>query len=142
MPYKVDGKNCYSILIIWTSSGYFPDSNWQLELFPLHSNYLPSSYIVSALWPLNWLILKCSLADRLCCVLCSVFRHTRHEIGSCANGLWQNYHSNSLAIRVQTTSVGALAQFTFSANLFTVYIFHGDAINSNQYTFNEHYFVV
>ena len=50
--------------------------------------------------------------------------HTRHGMGSCANGLLQNDHvslSNPLAIHIQTTSEIELAQFAFNVNLFNAH---------------------
>ena len=45
-------------------------------------------------------------------------------MGLRANGLWQNYYvslSNLLAILIQTTSEGGLAQFAFNVNLFNAH---------------------
>ena len=132
MPYKVDSKNCYNILIIWTSSGHFltPIGNQCCFLYLLTTHHQYSIHFIT------FKLIDIETFSTRQALLCSLFSFQAHKTW---NGLacqrivtilslqsTCNLHSNHLRrwigpIHVQYKSVQCA--------------FCGDANNLNQCTF-------
>ena len=105
MPYKIDDKNWVQyVLILRTCSGQSPGPKLLYKLQTDHHKH--------------------SLGERRCYALCQAFTHTRlmawARVLMIVTKLSRKF-TNPLAICIQITSKGGLAQFAFNANQFSVH---------------------